>query len=75
MNNVVNENISLPLLNQGDNVVVHRVGAYNMTQWMQFIQIRPKVFLIDMKGDVLVITENENVDTIEAPERKPKHLS
>jgi len=72
---VVNDNISLPLLNAGDHVVVHRVGAYNMTQWMQFIQMRPKVVLIDLKGEVHIIRENETIDTIELPERKPEHLS
>lgn len=72
---VVNDNISLPLLNKGDHVVVHRVGAYNMTQWMQFIQMRPKVVLIDTTGKVHIIRDNETVDTIESPERKPEHLT
>ncbi|MGB3005658.1 MAG: hypothetical protein WBC06_04050, partial [Chitinophagaceae bacterium] len=44
---VIRQNVNLPLLNRGDNVVVHKVGAYNMTQWMQFIQMRPNVIMID----------------------------
>jgi diaminopimelate decarboxylase len=70
----IRENVNLPLLNKGDMVVVHKVGAYNMTQWMQFIQMRPKVVLIDLQGNTHVIRENETLDTIEAMERLPEHL-
>ena len=31
---VMRQSANLPLLNRGDKVVVHKVGAYNMTQWM-----------------------------------------
>jgi diaminopimelate decarboxylase len=44
---IVRETVNLPLLNRGDHVVVHKVGAYNMTQWMQFIAMRPNIVLID----------------------------
>ena len=39
---IIRDNITLPLLQKGDHLVVHRVGAYNMTQWMQFITLRTK---------------------------------
>jgi diaminopimelate decarboxylase len=71
---VVRESINLPLLNKGDQVVVHKVGAYNMTQWMQFIQMRPKVVLIDMNSKTHIIRQNENVDTITALEVMPEYL-
>jgi diaminopimelate decarboxylase len=71
---VVRESVNLPLLNKGDHVVVHKVGAYNMTQWMQFIQMRPKVVMIDMQSNPHVIRDNETIETIEAPERMPEHL-
>jgi len=71
---VVRESVSLPLLHKGEHVVVHKVGAYNMTQWMQFIQMRPKVVMVDLKGDVHVIRDNENIDTIAALEVMPDHL-
>ena len=45
---VIRESANLPLLNMGDHLVIHNVGAYNMTQWMQFITLRPNVVLIDM---------------------------
>jgi len=71
----IRESVSLPLLNKGDLVVVHKVGAYNMTQWFQFIQMRPKIVLIDMKGDVHIVRENETLDTIQERERVPAHLN
>ncbi len=71
---VVRQSVNLPLLNKGDQVVVHKVGAYNMTQWMQFIAMRPKVILIDMDGKPHIIRENETVDTLRSMERKPDYL-
>jgi diaminopimelate decarboxylase len=72
---VVRSAITLPLLNRGDQVVVHRVGAYNMTQWMQFIQMRPNVVMIDESGETHLIREAETMEYIEIPERMPEHLS
>ena len=71
---VVRQSINLPLLNRGDKVVVHKVGAYNMTQWMQFIQMRPNVVLIDEQGKTHIIRESETLQYIEQPEKVPEHL-
>jgi len=71
---LVRESINLPLLNRGDHLVVHRVGAYNMTQWMQFIQMRPNVVLIDEKGNSHLIREAETINYIEQLEKMPAHL-
>ena len=71
---LVRESISLPPLNRGDHVVVHRVGAYNMTQWMQFIAMRPNVIMIDMKGEPHIIRNKESVDTLNVMEELPVHL-
>ena len=46
---ILRETILLPAMNKGDNIVINRIGAYNMTQWLQFITYRPRVILIDMK--------------------------
>ena len=70
----IRENVSLPLLNKGDLVVVHKVGAYNMTQWMQFIQMRPKIVMIDMEGTPHLVRENESLETMEQLEQIPEHL-
>ncbi len=71
---VVRESVNLPLLNRGDHVVVHKVGAYNMTQWMQFIQMRPNVVMIDEKGNPHLIREAETIEYIEQLEKMPEHL-
>ncbi len=47
---VVRYNVDLPPLNVGDVLALHPVGAYNVTQSMQFITYRPAVVLIDGKG-------------------------
>ena len=71
---VVRQSVNLPLLNRGDQVVVHKVGAYNMTQWMQFIQMRPNVIMIDEKGTTHLIREAEDLAYIEQKEKMPEHL-
>jgi diaminopimelate decarboxylase len=70
----IRESVNLPLLNKGDQLVVHKVGAYNMTQWLQFIQMRPNVVLIDMEGNVHLVREKESIDTIIQQERMPEYL-
>jgi len=72
---VIREAIAFPLLKKGDNFVIKRVGAYNMTQWMQFITYRPKIVLIDTKGKMHIIRESENLDSITGSEKLPDHLS
>ncbi len=71
---VVRESINLPLLDRGDQLVVHKVGAYNMTQWMQFINMRPSVVLIDTQGEVHQIRKSETLDYLELMEELPDHL-
>jgi diaminopimelate decarboxylase len=71
---VIRENISFPPLNAGDGVVAHSVGAYNMTQWMQFITTRPNIILIDTKGATHIVRENETLQSVTASERVPSHL-
>lgn len=71
---VIREKASLPPMNAGDNVVIHRVGAYNMTQWMQFITLRPAVVMISESGHVEVIRKKEAMESITKSEQMPKHL-
>jgi diaminopimelate decarboxylase len=71
---IIRDHINLPLLNKGDKIVVHNVGAYNMTQWMQFITLRPKIVLIDMDGNPHVIREDEKLQNLLDMERVPDHL-
>ena len=71
---VIRESVNLPLLNKGDQVVVHKVGAYNMTQWMQFIAMRPAIVLIDCNGDTHIIRKKEDLAYLEMPDQIPSHL-
>jgi diaminopimelate decarboxylase len=71
---VVRETCTLPPLKKGDHVVVHTVGAYNMTQWMQFISLRPPVILIDRNGKPQIIRKRETIQSIEMEEILPAQL-
>lgn len=71
---VIRENINLPLLNAGDHVVIHQVGAYNMTQWMQFITLRPNVVMISADGQIDIIRKREDISSITDYEVVPNHL-
>lgn len=71
---VIRESAMMPLLNKGDHFVIHHVGAYNMTQWMQFITLRPNVVLIDIDGNTHVIRRNETMSEFKNMEHLPEHL-
>src|SRR5207237_882913 len=47
---VIRDKIMFPPLRAGDRVVIGRVGAYNVTQWMQFITARPNVVMVAASG-------------------------
>jgi len=72
---VVRKNISFPLLKKGDRFVIKRVGAYTMTQWMQFITYRPNIVLIDEKEQVHLIRKEENKEVFRKQENVPSHLA
>lgn len=71
---VIRDHIQLPTLKKGDHVVVQNVGAYNMTQWMQFITLRPNVVMIDENSNTYVIRKSETVEYINSMEHLPEHL-
>ena len=71
---VLNENMALPTLKKSDMVVIQRVGAYNMTQWMQFITLRPNVVMIMEDKSVELIRESEDLDYIMLKEKLPTKL-
>ncbi len=72
---VIRDAIQFPLLQKGDNFVIPRIGAYNMTQWMQFITLRPNIVLIGTDGKTHIIREKENLDTFKQYEKIPEHLN
>ncbi len=71
---VVRQAVRFPLLKPGDPVVIERVGAYNMTQWMQFITYRPRVVMAGINGELDVIRENETLATFSSLENVPPRL-
>jgi diaminopimelate decarboxylase len=72
---IIRENITLPLLQKGDHLVVHKVGAYNMTQWMQFITLRPNIVMLDQESHAHLIRKAETLEYIENCELIPEHLT
>jgi len=71
---IVRESITMPLLEKGNHLVVHKVGAYNMSQWMQFITLRPNIVLIDNENNTHVIRKAETLEYLELNEQIPEHL-
>jgi diaminopimelate decarboxylase len=71
---VIRDNIQLPTLKKGDHVVVQNVGAYNMTQWMQFITLRPNIVLIGKDRNTHIVRQREKVEYINSMESVPEHL-
>jgi len=72
---VIRESITLPSLRKGDKLVIEDVGAYDMTQWMQFISMRPNVVMIMEDGTVELIRKAENLEYILQQEILPKKLA
>ena len=72
---VVRDRILFPPLNAGDRVVIGRTGAYNVTQWMQFITARPNVVLVGPNGTHGLIRRAETVETLVQQEEMPAWLA
>lgn len=68
---VLQQEAILPPLNPGDALVIHPVGAYNITQSMQFITYRPAVVMIGCDGEAHLIRAREDLGYVEALERVP----
>ena len=69
---VIRDAINFPQVKTGEKLVIERVGAYNMTQWMQFITFRPNVVMIDLDGKMHIIRKKENLDSLQSFEQNPK---
>ena len=70
----IDEGVQLPPLSRGTRMILSPVGAYNNTQWMQFIEYRPNIVLVSENGGVDIIREAEDLTDIARRERLPKHL-
>ncbi len=71
---VIDEGSLLPPLERGTRLIISPIGAYNNTQWMQFIEYRPNVVLISENGTVDLIRVSESLEDIERNERLPGRL-
>ena len=71
---VVRESVLFPPLDVGQRVVFKSVGAYNVTQWMQFITYRPAVVLVGASGRHGLIRRREDLETVRGPESVPDWL-
>ncbi|MDD2306166.1 MAG: hypothetical protein PHP53_15800 [Prolixibacteraceae bacterium] len=69
---VVRDAIVFPQVKTGEQLVVERVGAYNITQSMQFITYRPNVVLINNDGKTQIIRKKESLETFKQSELNPK---
>jgi diaminopimelate decarboxylase len=72
---VIRETVDLPILDVGEVLTLHPVGAYNLTQSMQFIDYRPAVVLISESGKPELIRRRETLNDINGPELLPSHLA
>ncbi|MDQ7055327.1 MAG: alanine racemase [Persephonella sp.] len=71
---IIDEGTMLSPLERGTRLIFSPVGAYNNTQWMQFIEYRPNVVMVMEDQTVEVIREKENLSDIEKRERLPERL-
>ena len=72
---IIDEGSLLPPLERGTRLIISPVGAYNNTQWLQFIEYRPNIVLISEDGEVELIREAEDLSDIDKHEILPERLN
>jgi diaminopimelate decarboxylase len=71
---VIRRGVPLPPLEAGHRVAIRPVGAYNVTQWMQFSQMRPACVMVCEDGTVEVIRRAETIEDLKTVERLPERF-
>lgn len=71
---VIRGSIMLPPLEVDETLILSPAGAYNNTQWLQFIGYRPNVVMVHEDQTVSVIRQAEDLSVVTAQERLPEHL-
>ncbi|WP_456479023.1 alanine racemase [Nautilia sp.] len=71
---VIAESIMLPPLDRGSVLSIWPVGAYNVTQSMQFIRYRPRIVLVDKNAGTHLIKEADDLDYVAEKELIPDYL-
>lgn len=72
---IMRQSVMLPPMNIGDSLIFGQVGAYNNTQWMQFIEYRPNIVMVHEDSSVSVVRHAEDLQVMTAQEVIPDHLS
>ncbi len=72
---IMRQSVMLPPMNVGDALVFGQVGAYNNTQWMQFIEYRPNIIMIHEDQTVSIVRHAEDLQVMTAQECMPNHLA
>lgn len=67
--------LPLPPVQPGHRLVIQPVGAYNVTQWMQFSQPRPAVVMIAGDGSVHLVRRAEGLADVKGPESLPPRFA
>lgn len=70
---VMRDTMQFPASSPGDRLVFRNVGAYNVTQWHQFITLRPAVVMVG-EGGASCIRRAETLDDFRAVEDVPAWL-
>jgi diaminopimelate decarboxylase len=71
---VMRDTLQFPPMSAGDRLVFRNVGAYNVTQWHQFITLRPAVVMVGLDGQVARIRRAETVEDFTSIEETPPWL-
>ena len=71
---VMRDTMLFPPMEVGDRMVFRNVGAYNVTQWMQFITYRPAVVLVSPDKEHALLRRREELQDILTPEEVPPWL-
>jgi len=71
---VMRDTMQFPAMSAGDRLVFRNVGAYNVTQWHQFITLRPAVVMVGTDGSVARIRRAETVQDFQSIEEVPAWL-
>ncbi|MBI4576395.1 MAG: hypothetical protein HY722_09060 [Planctomycetes bacterium] len=71
---VLGRRLRLPALRPGSLLAVRGVGAYGLSQSMQFIYPRPAAVLVRADGEVAELRPRETTGDLRERERVPEHL-
>jgi diaminopimelate decarboxylase len=71
---VMRDTMQFPAMSPGDRLVFRNVGAYNVTQWHQFITLRPAVVMVGEGGRVSRIRRAETLADFQGIEEVPEWL-